>query len=276
MIKFEEISFTFSDSDESNQLLFDKLNLHIQYGEYLAIIGPNGSGKTTLAMIVKGLYRPVGGKIYYSGEDVTAKGINHKVGYIFSNPENQIVSSVVEEDIAFGPENQGRKSSDIREAVSRALELGKIKHLKSNLTHLLSGGEQQKVIIAGILAMNVECIIFDEAASMLDPVGKREVLALLHRLNKSEGITIIHITHNVEDILSADRVIVMDSGKIIFGGSPHLLLHKEDLMDSLKIKSQGKLGLIRKLLQNGIISRDDLGCIDSMVKSISRHKESLH
>ena len=274
MIKFEELSFAFtdSDSDKNKGTFFNKLNLHITCGEYLALIGHNGSGKTTLAMIAKGLYSPLGGKIYYRGEDVTAKGINHKIGYIFSNPESQIVSSVVEEDVAFGPENQGRETSDIEDAVCRALDLGKIKHLKNNLTHLLSGGEQQKVIIAGILAMNVECIIFDEAASMLDPVGKREVLALLHKLNKSEGITIIHITHNVGDILSADRVIVMESGKIIFGGAPHLLLCDEALMNSLKVKLQGRLDLVRKLLQNGIISRDDLGCIDSMVESISRDR----
>lgn len=272
MIIFEDVSFDFGGGSETKEPFFSNLNLHIQSGEYLAVIGPNGSGKTTLVMIAKGLLIPLRGKILYKGENLIAGGINHRIGYIFSNPENQIVSSIVEEDVAFGPENQGRESSDIAAAVRKALDLGKIRHIASGLTHLLSGGEQQKVIIAGILAMNVECIVFDEAASMLDPAGKREILELLQKLNKTEGITIIHITHDVGDILAVDRVLAMRFGKIIFDGALDVLIHDDALLKLLGIKAAGKMDLVGKLLKNGIICRDDLGGLDSIAEAICRGK----
>ena len=174
MIKFEKISYRCNDKN-----IFAGLDLSISKGSYVSITGPNGSGKTTLAMLIKGFLSPTSGKIFYEDKDVTGEGLNDRIAYIFSNPENQIVSSLVSEDIAFGPENQGKSGPELESSVRRAVKESNLGALTNALTHQLSGGQQQRVAIAGILAMHVDCVIFDEAVSMIDPSGKMEILQLL-------------------------------------------------------------------------------------------------
>lgn len=267
MIRFENVSFGFGNGAEEGPI-FDGLSLRIGKGEYLAVVGPNGSGKTTLAMLVKGILSPSSGRIFYGGEDVTERGINGKVGYLFSNPENQIVSSVVEEDVAFGPENRGLGTDDIRSAVNRGLEVAGVTHLRRGLTHLLSGGELQKVLISGIVSMDIDCIAFDEASSMLDPAGRREVVELLRKMNADEGITIIHITHSMEELLAADRVVALKEGAVVFEGASGELFEDGELLESVGLKPDGVSTLIQALKGGGVISGCNIRGVESLADAV--------
>lgn len=271
MIRFENVSFNYNERSHGKVFEFKNFNLNISSGEYISLIGSNGSGKTTLALMAKGLLLPFSGKVFYEDKSTTDTGSIHTIGYIFSNPENQMISSLVEEDVAFGPENQWKSTQRIRTSVLKALYLGGIFHLQNGLTHLLSGGEQQKVVIAGILSMDVKCIIFDEAASMLDPTGKRELMQLLHKLNKEEQITIIHITHQFEDTFFSKRVIALDMGEIIFDGSPHTLIAKDEIIERLGMNRDGGVILLQKLLQNRLISEHNFDDVNRIADAIIKN-----
>ena len=274
MIRLKDVSFGYEEETEKGGFLLSNLDLHIKKAEYVALTGENGSGKTTLAMLIKGLLSPLSGKVFFDGEDMTASGINQRVGFLLSSPEEQIVSSIVDEDVAFGPENQGMDSVEIGNAVRRSLKRSGISHLRRDLTHLLSGGEQQKVTIAGILAMDVSCIIFDEAASMLDPVSRKEIFKLLKELNRGQGITIIHITHCPEEILSADRVVVLKKGRVCFDDAPEAMLRDDALLNLLGLNKAGTTQFIRGLQNEGIISGRDMKDMDSLVEAICSYKMS--
>lgn len=229
IIKFENVSFSYpSDEQESGMYAVKNLSFEIEEGEFVAILGHNGSGKSTSAKLINMILSPNSGHIYVDGKDITDENmdegdvleIRKKVGMVFQNPDNQIVATIVEEDVAFGPENLGIEPSEIRKRVDEALEIVNMSEYARHAPHKLSGGQKQRVAIAGIIAMKPRCIIFDESTAMLDPMGRREVMKTILRLNKEEGITVILITHYMNEAQEADRVLVMKDGEKYLEGKP--------------------------------------------------------
>jgi len=231
------------------------VNLRVEKGEFLVILGRNGSGKSTLAQLMNALLLPAKGTVHVSGFDTADEKllweIRRSAGMVFQNPDNQIVGTIVEEDVAFGPENLGIPPEEIRQRVDEALKTVDIYEYKMHAPHLLSGGQKQKVAIAGILAMKPECIILDEATAMLDPVGRKEVMRVLKKLNSEEGITVIHITHNMDEASSADRVVVMERGKLVIGGKPNDVLSNVDEIKSLGLDVPQVTELLYELNKEG-------------------------
>ena len=239
IIKAVDLSYTYMDLKGQELLALDKINLTINPGEFVAIIGTNGSGKSTLAKHFNALLQPSSGHCYIAGLDSLLPDviwdIRQKVGMVFQNPDNQIVAAIVEEDIAFGPENLGVPPTEIKERVSEALRLVGMEEYRLHAPHLLSGGQKQRIAIAGVLAIKPDCLVLDEPTAMLDPKSRQEVMETVLALNKQEGITIVHITHFMQEAILADRVIVMGDGKIHKMGTP-----KEVFQD---FESITKLGL---------------------------------
>jgi len=229
--------FTYGEASEEVQALRD-VNIKIKQGDFVVILGRNGSGKSTFSRLLNALLIPQKGTVLVMGKDTSEENnvwdIRSTAGMVFQNPDNQIIATTVEEDVAFGPENLGIEPAEIRIRVDEALETVGISEFKKNAPHLLSGGQKQRVAIAGILAMKPECIILDEATSMLDPVGRKEVINVLKKLNKEENITIIHITHHMDEAALANRLIIMDAGSIVLDGTP-----QEVFSNVEKIKSFG-------------------------------------
>ncbi|HHX22750.1 MAG: energy-coupling factor transporter ATPase [Tepidanaerobacteraceae bacterium] len=207
-----------------SNLALKNINLKIKPGEFVAIIGPNGSGKSTLAKLFNGLFSPTKGDILVDGLNTKNKehiwDIRQKAGMVFQNPDNQIVATIVEEDVAFGPENLGIPPEQIRQRIKEALKVVELTDFAKKAPHLLSGGQKQRVAIAGILAMKPDCIILDEPTAMLDPVGRKEVIDTVNKLNKEEGKTVVLITHFMEEAVRADRVVVMEKGQVVMEGKP--------------------------------------------------------
>ncbi|HOQ01342.1 MAG TPA: energy-coupling factor transporter ATPase [Acetivibrio clariflavus] len=226
IIKFDNVEYKYKSSTEAElKPAVSNFNLEIEQGQFVAVIGRNGSGKSTFARLMNALILPTKGTVYINGIKTSDDGhlwdIRQCVGMVFQNPDNQIIATSVEEDVAFGPENLGIPSNEIKARVEDSLKaVGMLEHRKS-APHNLSGGQKQRIAIAGILAMNPQCIISDEATSMLDPIGRKEVLEVLKKLNSEENITIIHITHHMNEAVYADRVVIIDDGQIIKDGSPH-------------------------------------------------------
>ena len=223
IINVNNISYEYI-TEESTFKAIDNLSLDVKQGEFVAIIGHNGSGKSTLSKNLNAILVPTEGDILIDGNNTKDEeklwDIRQTAGMVFQNPDNQIVATIVEEDVAFGPENLGIEPKIIRERVKEALESVGIYELRDRQPHLLSGGQKQRVAIAGIIAMRPKCIIFDEATAMLDPSGRKEVMNVIKKLNKEENITTLHITHYMEEAVEADRVIVMDKGRKILEGTP--------------------------------------------------------
>ncbi|HBF1432014.1 TPA: energy-coupling factor transporter ATPase, partial [Clostridioides difficile] len=223
IVKVNNISFEYI-TDEAKLKAIDDLSLDVKKGEFVAIIGHNGSGKSTLSKNLNAILMPTEGNILIDGMDTKEEerlwDIRQTAGMVFQNPDNQIVATIVEEDVAFGPENLGIEPKEIRRIVEESLKSVGMYDLRDRQPHLLSGGQKQRVAIAGIIAMRPKCIIFDEATAMLDPSGRKEVMKTIKRLNKEENITVIHITHFMEEAVEADRVVVMEKGKKILEGTP--------------------------------------------------------
>lgn len=225
IIRFENVNYKYGKQENSENLpAVSGLNLEIEQGQFVVVIGPNGSGKSTFARLINGLILPTTGTVYVGGFN-TAKDehiwdVRQLVGMVFQNPDNQLVATSVEEDVAFGPENIGLPSAEIRRRVEDALKAVGMSEYKKSPPHKLSGGQKQRVAIAGILAMKPKCIILDEATSMLDPLGRREVLEVLKKMNAEEKITVIHITHHMDEVEYGNRVIVFDRGKVVKDGTP--------------------------------------------------------
>lgn len=239
-IGLKDLRHTYTSHDGGEVVALDDINLSIARGEFVAIIGTNGSGKSTLAKHLNGLILPTSGLCRVNDLDTKQPSdiwqIRQTVGMVFQNPDNQIVATIVEEDIAFGPENLGLPPAEIIKRVDEALKLVGMEEFRQHGPHLLSGGQRQRVAIAGALAMRSECLVLDEPTAMLDPQGRQEVLTTVCRLNQEEGITIVYITHFMEEAAVADRVVVMDKGRIILSGSPpqvfsHVALLKEFGLD---------------------------------------------
>lgn len=234
------------------------------------MIGPNGSGKTTIAKVIKGIISPDSGTVTIDDETLDSGSLAGDVGLVFSNPENQIVSAVVEEDIAFGLENQGIEMSRMHELVAEVMERLDITHLARMLPHNLSGGEQQRLVIAGVLVMGLDIIVFDEATSMLDVSGRRDILGLMRRLNEEEGITILSITHSLAEAILADEVHVLNEGRVIFHGTPGDLLNRHGVLNDIGFTLSEFSDLVRGLIDAGIpLSRENI-TLDVVAETLSR------
>ena len=256
IIKFDNVSYSYTGEEREKEIFAVKnLSLEVKKGEFLAILGHNGSGKSTCAKLMNMILTPNEGKIYVDGKDITSDDltegdvldIRKKVGMVFQNPDNQIVATIVEEDVAFGPENLGVPPSEIRKRVDEALEIVNMSEYARHAPHKLSGGQKQRVAIAGIIAMKPECIIFDESTAMLDPMGRRDVMNTILRLNREEGITVILITHYMNEASLADRVIVMRNGEIYLEGEPKTVFCETERLWSAGLEVPQGVELIYKL-----------------------------
>jgi energy-coupling factor transport system ATP-binding protein len=257
---------------QSSEMALKDVNLRIKKGEFIAIIGPNGSGKSTLAKLFNGLFVPTKGRITVDGLDTRDKEniwkIRQKAGIVFQNPDNQIVATVVEEDVAFGPENLGVPPDEIRKRVDEALEIVELKEYAQKPPHLLSGGQKQRVAIAGIIAMRPDYIIMDEPTAMLDPVGRKEVISTVKRLNKEEGKTIVLITHFMEEAVEADKVIVMSEGRVVMEGTPREIFSKVGKLKAIGLDVPQVTELAHRLRGQGLAIREDVLTIDEMVECL--------
>lgn len=238
MIKTENLIYSYEYEQESTTVL-NSIDIEIKKGSFVSILGHNGSGKSTLVKTFNAIYIPKSGTVTVDGMDTKDEDktfdIRKKVGMVFQNPDNQIVATIVEEDVAFGPENLGIESSEIRKRVDEALNIVDMRAYASNAPHHLSGGQKQRIAIAGIIAMSPEYIVLDESTAMLDPKGRKDVINTVKKLNKDYGMTVILITHYMEEAALSDRIIVLESGKVVSDGTPKEVFADADKMKQLKL-----------------------------------------
>ena len=268
-IKVKDLVYRYSKEQGDDNLCpaIDHVSIEIKRGEYIAIAGSNGSGKSTLARCLNGLLLPTEGEILVDGMDTNDDDliwdIRKKIGMVFQNPDNQIVSSMVEDEVAFGPENIGIENPELRKRVDNALKSVGMYEYRNREAHKLSGGQKQRIAIAGAVAMRPDCIVFDEPTAMLDPKGRNQVMKVIRELN-DQGITIILITHFMEEIAEADRVLVMKSGKLLADSVPEDVFADTDLIESAGLEIPAAVLLRNELIENGInlshevINKDDL------------------
>ena len=228
----------------------------IEKGSFVVVLGHNGSGKSTFAKSLNAILLPCGGKVYVEGMDTQDEAclleIRRRVGMVFQNPDNQIVANVVEEDVAFAPENLGVDSEEIRRRVDDALAAVDMTAFMTHAPHLLSGGQKQRIAIAGVIAMEPECIVLDEATAMLDPIGRQEVLSAVHKLNREKGITVVLITHHMNEAEDADRVIVMNDGVVAMDGAPREIFSRVEELQVLGLAAPDTVELLRRLNRHGM------------------------
>ena len=271
IINVKDMTFEYVTIDSKFKAI-DDLSLEVKQGEFVAIIGHNGSGKSTLSKNLNAILVPTQGDIYIDGMNTKDESklwnIRQTAGMVFQNPDNQIVATIVEEDVAFGPENLGVEPTLIRERVEEALKSVGIYELKDRQPHLLSGGQKQRVAIAGIIAMRPKCIIFDEATAMLDPSGRKEVMNVIKKLNKEENITTLHITHYMEEAVQADRVVVVDKGKKLLEGTPKEVFKNVDLLKEIGLDVPYMTELASLLREEGLDLDDDILTVDEMVDKL--------
>ena len=256
IIQTENLTFRYTTEEGVAPTVLDGVSLSIRRGEFVAVLGHNGSGKSTLSKHFNAILLPTAGKVYVDGMDTCDEDklldIRRRIGMVFQNPDNQIVASVVEEDVAFGPENLGVPSVEIRERVDSALAAVGMSEYARHAPHLLSGGQKQRVAIAGVLAMRPECIVLDEPTAMLDPVGRKEVLDTVKRLNTEAGITVVLITHHMDEAAQADRLIVMHDGHVMADDRPEQVFQNVDGLRSLGLEVPEPVALLYELRQNGV------------------------
>ncbi len=262
--------------DEQPKVAIDGLDLEVNKGEFLVILGHNGSGKSTFAKHINALLIPTEGEVYVDGLQTSVESnlwkIRNVAGMVFQNPDNQIVATIVEEDVAFGPENLGIDPKEIRQRVDESLKNVQMYEYRKHAPHLLSGGQKQRVAIAGILAMRPKCIVFDEPTAMLDPFGRKEVIRTIKEINKTYGITIILITHNMEESVEADRIVVMDSGKVVMSGKPKEIFRNVPVMKKIGLDVPMVTELAYELKQSGIDIETDILTINEMVNALCQLK----
>ncbi|ADD03177.1 ABC transporter related protein [Thermoanaerobacter mathranii subsp. mathranii str. A3] len=274
IITTQNLSFEYHTEEQTRHLVLKDINLQFKKGQFIGIIGHNGSGKSTLAKHFNALLVPTEGKVYVKGMDTKdAKhlwDIRQTAGLVFQNPDNQIVAAIVEEDVAFGPENLGISPDEIKERVEYALKAVGMWEYKDYPPHMLSGGQKQRVAIAGIIAMKPECIILDEPTAMLDPIGRREVISTIKKLNKEEEITVILITHFMEEVVDADRVIVMDDGKVVLDGTPKEVFKEVELLKKIGLSVPQVTELAYQLKREGFDVPLDILTVEEMVEFLCR------
>ena len=257
MIRTDALSFSYPvEEGQRRTTALEDVTLSIEKGSFVVVLGHNGSGKSTLAKHFNAVLLPSGGAVYVEGmntqdEDLLLE-IRRRVGMVFQNPDNQIVANVVEEDVAFAPENLGVPTAEIRRRVDDALAAVGMTEFTRHAPHLLSGGQKQRVAIAGVIAMEPECIVLDEATAMLDPSGRREVLDTVHRLNRERGITVVHITHHMSEAEDADRVIVMNDGVVAMDGTPRDIFSRVEELRSLGLAAPDTVELLHRLNGHGM------------------------
>ena len=256
MIVTEHLAYTYPGMDDMPGVaVFEDMNLRIEEGSFVAILGMNGCGKSTLAKHFNSILLPTGGKVWVCGIDTANEErlmvIRRNVGMVFQNPDNQIVANVVEEDVAFGPENLGIASPEIRNRVDKALKQVGMYEYREHAPHLLSGGQKQRIAIAGIIAMEPKCIVLDEPTAMLDPRGRREVMETIKRLNREKGITVVLITHHMDEAAQAQRVVVLHKGRVAADGTPKAVFSQVELLHSIGLAAPESVELCWKLNQEG-------------------------
>lgn len=285
-IKTENLSYKYDDELNSFPAL-DNISVEIREGEFVAVLGHNGSGKSTLAKLLNMILIPTEGKIYIDGKDITDENmtdddlmdLRKKVGMVFQNPDNQLVATRVEDDVAFGPENLGIRSEDIRIRVDEALKYVGMYEYAKHEPHRLSGGQKQRVAIAGIIAMMPKCIIFDESTAMLDPVGRRDVMDAIIKLNREKNITVVMITHYMEEAALADRIIVLDDGKMLMEGTPAEVFAREDELVRCGLSVPQCTELVHMLARDGYeldgncVTLDE--CADLLTELLSKGKKDV-
>ena len=256
IIKIDNISFTYPEEEGRETFAaLDGVTLEVEAGSFVAVLGHNGSGKSTLAKHMNAVLLPTGGRVYVDGMDTWDEAalleIRRRVGMVFQNPDNQIVANVVEEDVAFGPENLGVPTEEIRRRVDAALKAVGMDAFPLHAPHNLSGGQKQRIAIAGIIAMEPKCIVLDESTAMLDPSGRREVLDTVRRLNREKGITVVLITHHMNEAALADRVVVMDDGHVVMDGAPREILTRMEDLRAIGLDVPHTVELLRGLRDDG-------------------------
>ena len=256
IIKTENLRFTYAEAGEVNPLVLDGVSLNIEAGTFVAVLGHNGSGKSTLAKHLNAILLPSGGKVYVDGIDTSDEerllDIRRTVGMVFQNPDNQIVANVVEEDVAFAPENLGVPPEEIRRRVDDALKTVGMYEYREHAPHLLSGGQKQRVAIAGVLAMAPRCIVLDEPTAMLDPTGRAEVMRTIKTLNRTSGVTVVLITHHMDEAAQADRLVVMAKGRVVADGTPRKVFQRVEELKAVGLTVPETTELLWQLRQAGV------------------------
>ena len=273
ILKTENLSFSYPAREgEKVTPVLKNINLNIERGSFVAILGHNGSGKSTLAKQFNAVLLPSGGKVWVTGHDTANEeyllGIRRCIGMVFQNPDNQIVANVVEEDVAFAPENLGVPTEEIRKRVDDALAAVGMSEFVRHAPHLLSGGQKQRIAIAGVIAMQPDCIVLDEATAMLDPQGRRDVLDTVRRLNREKGITIIMITHHMDEAEFADRLIVMNKGEVYLDGAPCDIFQRVEELRKIGLTAPETVKLLYELRQSGIDVPLDAISVDACADAI--------
>jgi len=276
MIEVNNIQFQYKNNDDESMLALKDVTVTVNSGEFVVVIGHNGSGKSTLAKHMNALLLPTNGDVLVRGlntkDEENIWDIRQTAGMVFQNPDNQIVATIVEEDVAFGPENLGVPPVEIIRRVEEALNIVDMIEYRRKAPHLLSGGQKQRIAIAGVIAMRPNCIIFDEPTAMLDPSGRREVINTIKKLNREENITIVHITHFMEEAVDADRVIVMDQGQIVLEGKPKEVFSKVEELKELGLDVPQMTDLANELIKEGIDLPQDILTVDEMVMKLCQLK----
>ena len=281
IIEIKNISFKYqSEEDDISVWVLSDYSLSIERGSFVAILGHNASGKSTVAKLSNGLFKPNEGDILVNGMNTKNEKdsieIRKTVGLVFQNPDNQMVATIVEEDVAFGPENLGIPPAEISERVDKALKSVDMYEYRKHAPHKLSGGQKQRVAIAGIIAMQPQCIVLDEPTAMLDPRGRREVIETITKLNKKQDITVILITHHMDEAINADRVVIMDKGKVVLDGTPKEIFSQEEKLKDAKLDVPDPTELCSRLkntgfsLPDGVLSVDE--CVDAIANLIATSK----
>ena len=277
MLQTEHLSFTYpAEEGQTSTVALEDVSLSIERGSFVVVLGHNGSGKSTLAKHMNAVLLPSGGTVYVEGMDTRDEAllleIRRRVGMVFQNPDNQIVANVVEEDVAFAPENLGVPSEEIRRRVDDALAAVGMAEFTRHAPHLLSGGQKQRVAIAGVIAMAPECIVLDEATAMLDPAGRREVLSAIRALNQERGITVVLITHHMDEAMDADRLIVMNDGKLVIDGAPAEVFTQVEALRAMGLAAPDTVELLYGLCRGGMdVPLDALTvdeCADAICKAL--------
>ena len=283
-IETEHLTFSYESEGGREEPALDGVSISVQEGEYVAVLGHNGSGKSTLAKLLNMILLPDSGVIRISGRDITATefteddmfDVRRDVGMVFQNPDNQLLATIVEEDVAFGPENLGVPPDEIRRRVDDALQTVGMSEYARHAPHRLSGGQKQRVAIAGIIAMMPKCIIFDEATAMLDPAGRREVMATMDMLNREKHIAILNITHYMEEAVHADRIIVINDGRVYMEGTPAEIFSRVEDLHAIGLEAPQGTELLFALRKEGCALPDgcisDEACIEALCRLYEEHK----
>lgn len=272
IIRLTEVSFAYLGEGSKQTQALQDISLNVEQGEFLAIIGRNGSGKSTLAKHLNAILTPTSGEVWVDGistkDEFRLFDIRQVAGMVFQNPDNQLVATIVEEDVAFGPENLGVPAPEIRQRVDEALRLVGMDAYAEHAPHLLSGGQKQRVAIAGVLAMHPKILILDESTAMLDPVGRREVLETAIQLNRERGMTVVLITHHMDEAVRADRVVVMSAGRVVLQGSSRQVFQQIDLLRSLGLDVPQVTSLVQELVAAGMPLPEDLLTVEELVNGL--------